>query len=146
MTYDCFKTMTYYDFIRGLRLRHFSAEEIISYGDAVRNGVANSLPEEELWANILEPLWVLDSLRSFFDQPIRITSTYRSPDYNRAVGGASRSRHLVNNAIDFKVEGVTPMKASAKLNEFRSVGMFQGGIGTYATFTHLDTRGENRTW
>lgn len=46
-------------------------------------------------------LW-LDSLREEANVPITITSSYRSPEYNRSVGGAPNSAHtdVPCNAID----------------------------------------------
>jgi hypothetical protein len=28
----------------------------------------------------------------------------------------------------------------------RSTGLFQGGVGRYGSFTHIDTRGSNADW
>ena len=32
------------------------------------------------------------------------------------------------------------------MEKIRSDGVFRGGIGTYNTFVHVDTRGENANW
>ena len=39
-------------------------------------------------------------------EPIIITSGYRSPDVNRAVGGANSSNHLTGCAVDIRVLGL----------------------------------------
>ncbi len=132
----------YQKLLKGLRLRHFSPQEITSY--AHRPG--NTLPPRALWINIIETLWVMDHLRELLGQPITLTSIYRSPSYNRKVGGASASQHLRNRAIDFKVRNVSPTVARNRLLKLRQAGMFKGGIGLYSTFVHVDTRGSNATW
>ena len=40
------------------------------------------------------------------EEPIIITSGYRSPDVNRAVGGANSSNHLTGCAVDIRCVGV----------------------------------------
>lgn len=138
--------MTYGSFLAGLQLRHFSPSEVTGYADQVRGGVRNELPPRELWPNIVPALWVVDHLRELLGAPVELTSIYRSPDYNRAVGGAVRSQHLRNAAIDFQVRGVSPKVARNRLLELRRAGMFRGGIGLYPTFVHVDVRGRNATW
>ena len=136
----------YEEMLKGLRLRHFSPREVTSYANQVRGGVRNSLPPRSKWKNIVPTLWVVDHLRELLGVPVRLTSIYRSPSYNAAVGGASLSQHKENRAIDFQVSGVTPMVARNRLVELRRAGMFKGGIGLYSTFVHVDTRGTNATW
>ena len=43
----------------------------------------------------------LQVLRDELDRPIRIISGYRSPKYNRRIGGARRSQHMTGSAADF---------------------------------------------
>ncbi|MFB6398075.1 D-Ala-D-Ala carboxypeptidase family metallohydrolase [Polymorphospora lycopeni] len=52
-------------------------------------------------ANALVSMWKLQALRrALGDQPIRVTSGFRSYSCNSAVGGASNSRHLYGDAVD----------------------------------------------
>ena len=41
-----------------------------------------------------------------FEEPIRLNSGYRSPQLNRAIGGAPTSNHLTGCAVDIRVEGM----------------------------------------
>ena len=139
----------YEAFLAGLQLRWFSPREVMNYAKSTRNGVPNSLPEDpQLWLNLVPTLWVIDSLRESINLPIRLTSLYRSPEYNKAVGGTSGSFHMKNAAIDFQVDGMSPQQAFNALNKMRHAGSWQGGLGSYPTFTHCDAglRGRNATW
>lgn len=68
------------------------------------------------------------------DRPITITSGWRSPRVNRAVGGAMRSKHLTGEACDFTVQGRTPRETQSMLE------WWEGGMGYGKSFTHLDIR------
>lgn len=143
-------------YIDALDLRHFRGAELTPYWSRSRKGGANACPPPELWPNIVETLVVLDALREWFGSPIRITSSYRSPAYNAAVGGARFSQHLQFNAVDFQSRRVSPAALAQRLRGWRGRHfynpvtkrpfVFKGGIGRYATFVHLDTRGHNADW
>ena len=139
--------MDFRDFIDGLQLRHFSADEVIAQGSRTRDGVTNSLPPEPLWSGIVETLWIADMVRHQSGIPLIICSAYRSPSYNRAVGGAPRSQHTVSNtALDLiPVDGGVGKLFDAFIR-IRKAGGFKGGLGRYVDFIHLDTRGTNATW
>ena len=68
-------------------------------------GINNALTEEAR-ANIYRLVQeVLDPLREELGVPIRVTSGYRSPDVNAAVGGSRTSRHMLGLAADIKARG-----------------------------------------
>ena len=141
------------EFISSLGLRYFKPYEFLVKGGKHSNPNSaafglNSDPPKKLWENISETAKILDELRHRLQRPIVMTSVYRSPEYNSAIGGASNSLHMKFNAIDFTVRGspIGPSEWAAVLREMRSKGMFSGGIGVYSTFVHLDTRGTNADW
>jgi uncharacterized protein YcbK (DUF882 family) len=87
----------------------------------------------------------LEDLRALANLPIRVTSGYRCPEHNAAVGGKPDSGHLHGDAADIVVEGhtVPQMVALAALvPEFA-----YGGIGAYdAGFIHVDVRPGKARW
>ena len=46
---------------------------------------------------------ILEPLRTHARRPIIISSGYRSPTLNRAVGGAAHSQHLTGEAVDIRI-------------------------------------------
>ena len=61
-----------------------------------------------LLPNVLDLADNLQVLRDYLGVPISINSAYRSLDYNREIGGATNSQHLLAKAADIVVESKTP--------------------------------------
>lgn len=90
-----------------------------------------------------ELVTVLQNIRTHFGKSVTITSAYRTPTKNKAVGGQTYSQHLYGRAADIKVKGVTPKKVAAYAEKLLKN---KGGIGTYSTFTHIDVRSIKSRW
>ena len=89
----------------------------------------------------------LQVLRDHIGLPIRVISGYRSPPYNRKIGGARKSQHMLAKASDIKVSGMTPDQVRSTILQLIDEGkMMQGGVGRYVTFTHYDVRGRCARW
>ena len=140
--------MNYEEFLEGLSLRHFHPREITSQGERVRNGVQNSLPPENKWEAIVPTLWIADMARHELGFSLTVTSAYRSPAYNAAVGSTAgnNSQHVANTALDLIPGGGKVGELYDHLMSIRKGGAFKGGIGLYNAFVHVDTRGTNATW
>lgn len=134
------------EMIDGLNLPNFKGKEFTPYWDSVREGVRNHIPPQDLWPNIVPTLKVLQYLRTKVGKPLILSSTYRSPSYNAAVGGEDHSFHMKFKAIDFYCDSISPRVLWSTLKTMRSVGIFKGGLGLYKTFVHVDTRGYNADW
>lgn len=100
-----------------------------------------------LLPNVLELAKNLQVLRDYIGKPIVINSAYRTSLYNKKVGGANNSQHLVAKAGDLKVAGMTPKALADAIELLIKEGkMKEGGIGVYKTFTHYDIRGVKARW
>ena len=79
----------------------FRLAEFLRSETAVRRGLDNTPPAPALAniCNILAP--GMQRVRDLLETPVHITSGYRSPDVNRAVGGSTASQHTLGLAADF---------------------------------------------
>lgn len=137
----------YANFIKRLRLKYITPRMVLAPHFKKRGRLQNSLPPRHLWKNIAKTLRVVDRLAYELRSPIKeLTSLYRSPRYNRACGGKSRSLHMQNNACDVKFVRASPWRAGRTVRAMRDRGMFKGGVGVYKSFIHVDTRGTNASW
>lgn len=65
--------------------------------------------------------------------PLKITSGYRCPEHNKAIGGASNSKHMQGLATDLQSKRLSPKEVADSSEGFN-------GLGRYKTFTHVDSR------
>ena len=81
--------------------KNFSVAEYTKSQTATRKGIDNSMSDEHL--DRARALFenVVQKVRDKFGRTI-ITSGYRSPDLNTAIGGSSRSQHSKAEAADFE--------------------------------------------
>ena len=106
----------------------------------------SSVPDE-LLANVELLAKNLQVLRDYIGMPIRIISGYRSPKYNRRIGGARKSQHMSAKAADIKVSGMSPDEVRDAILHLIGEGkMMQGGVGRYRSFTHYDVRARKARW
>lgn len=89
----------------------------------------------------------LEKLRhALGDRPLPILSWYRTPAYNRQIGGARFSQHMTARATDFDrayVERVGRAKFFAAANRIWA----SGGVGSYPSGSaHVDSRGVFARW
>ena len=84
---------------------------------AIRGGIDNTIPEE-LLPNAVRLSWWLQELRNKINRihrtdskarelPVIVTSGYRGPALNKAIGGSTTSQHMKAEAADFNVPGMT---------------------------------------
>lgn len=86
---------------------------------------------------------LLQKIRNHFGRAVNINSAYRTPSYNKKVGGATYSQHLYGTACDIRITGVSP-KVVAEYVE--TLMPNYGGIGIYKNFTHVDVRRTKSRW
>lgn len=83
----------------------------------------------------------LQKFRQIVGVPVMINSAYRSEAYNKSVGGAPKSQHVLGKAFDIRITDKLSrdtIHAAAEMAGFH-------GFGDYNSFVHIDT-GAKRKW
>lgn len=81
-------------------MKHFTLTELTRSATARRLGIDNT-PSPEAVAALTQLVDnVLDPLREAWSAPLYVTSGYRCPALNRAVGGVPHSQHILGQAAD----------------------------------------------
>ncbi len=89
----------------------------------------------------------LQVLREELGAPLPVNSGYRSPSYNKRIGGVPNSQHLKAAAADITTKNKTPKQLAALIEKLIKQGkMHNGGLGVYKGFVHYDVRPEPARW
>lgn len=114
-----------------------------TWAEATRGGTR--MPPNQATVDAIVRIARLAQLaRDRLGRPFRVTSWYRPREINAQVGGASHSRHIVGDAIDFYCDGLTGNQVYWALDPW-----WQGGLGRYRKYpnlVHLDARGHRARW
>lgn len=79
---------------------HFTLAEMTASTTAIRLAIDNRAPAAII-ENLRTTARILEQVRSLLACPVIVSSGYRSPELNRAIGGAAGSAHLDGLAADF---------------------------------------------
>jgi hypothetical protein len=114
-----------------------------TWAEATRGGTR--MPPDQATVNgIVRIATLAQQARDRIGRPFHVTSWYRPPEVNRRVGGASESRHIVGDAIDFYCDGLSGDQIYWALDPW-----WPGGLGRYTQFpslSHIDARGYRARW
>tara|TARA_R110002126_G_scaffold187332_2_gene335916 strand:+ start:179 stop:574 length:396 start_codon:yes stop_codon:yes gene_type:complete len=89
----------------------------------------------------------LQVIRDVLNVPMTLTSAYRSPSHNRAIGGVKSSQHLLGTACDIQVKGMSSQEVYDTIEMLIEEGSIKnGGLGLYYNFVHYDVRGYKARW
>jgi len=138
---------SYASYLNGLRLKNMTVQQVIKAHARNKGSTWNVIPPRSMWRNMKNTLKVADAVSHRVGHTVNnIASAYRSPAYNRRCPGASpQSYHMRNNALDLQYR-TSPRNVYAAAISLRQQGLYKGGVGSYRTFTHIDTRGVNTEW
>lgn len=134
--------------LRGHGITRLSAQELAPVGKTAtdwRTGrtVRLQAPSCEIWGNIIEVAQLVQRAREHFGRPYDVTSGYRDPMYNAAIGSTSM-RHVRFGAIDGRVRGVSPRELADWYEQQPEADRM--GLGVYPTFVHVDLLGARSRW
>ena len=102
---------------------------------------------DDLLDNVKELAENLQVLRDEIGTPVHLLSGYRTPAWNKKVGGKPASFHMKAMASDITTATLTPRQLHSVIEKLIKLGrMKQGGLGLYSGFVHYDVRGEAARW
>lgn len=78
---------------------HFVLDEFTKSGTAKRLGIDNTPTKNGIY-KLTVIASHLETIREMYGGPLFITSGYRSPELNKAIGGSTRSAHCRCEAVD----------------------------------------------
>lgn len=93
-------------------------------------------------SNHMDPVFMdrLNELRAVYGAPMYLTSAYRCPEHNEAVGGAPNSPHTKGIAVDVLVSGQHAHRLTKLAFKYGFTGIGVKQSGEYnSRFIHLDT-------
>lgn len=101
----------------------------------------------ELLPNIQKLAEQLQILRDNLGESIHINSGYRSPAYNKRIGGVKNSQHVLGKAADITCKSKTTKQLAAIIEKLITAGTLRfGGMGVYPGFVHVDIRAGKARW
>ena len=103
-------------------MKYFTISELIYSATAKAKGIDNT-PNLEQMSNLRALcINVLDKVREKYGHPITVSSGFRSPALNAAVGGVSTSQHLTGCAAD-----LVPADSSGTVDDIFHAALQVGG-------------------
>ena len=93
--------------------KYFALSELTVSESAARRGLKN-VPFGKQLENLKQTAQRMDAIREGLGKPIIVTSGYRSPEVNAAIGGSKTSAHCHGLAVDFTCPGYGSPLAVAK--------------------------------
>lgn len=123
---------------------HFTLEEFTDSQTAARKGIPNvppvGSPER---ANLQRTAETMEEVRTLLgDKPILVSSGYRSPAVNAAVGGSKSSAHMSGLAVDFSCPGFgTPRQICKALEPHMRKLTIDQLIHEFDSWVHLGLTG-----
>jgi hypothetical protein len=121
---------------RSPRLSSYYTLARLTHSDAARASGLDNTPPPEVLPNLRRLARGLDQVRRLLGHPLVITSGYRCPLLNAAVGGVPRSQHAQGLAADFTCPGFGPPFEVARAIRDSAIAYDQC-IYEYADWIHI---------
>lgn len=116
---------------------HFSLEELTVSETAARLGLDNT-PPPAVEAELRATAQLMERVREILRAPILVSSGYRSPDVNRAIGSKPMSAHTRGQAVDFIApKHGTPLQVCLTLARHADALAFDQLIHEYGRWIHI---------
>jgi hypothetical protein len=121
---------------RSPRLSSYYTLARLTHSDTGRSRGIDNTPPEALLPNLRLLARGLDRVRRLLGYPLDISSGYRCPELNAAVGGVPHSQHAQGLAVDFTCPGFGPPLAVARAIRDSEIA-FDQCIYEFSDWIHL---------
>lgn len=118
--------------------KHFTLQELTHSDTAVRKGIQNT-PTPEQVENLKMVASVLEQIRELVGKPVKVSSGFRCPELNRAIGGSKSSAHMQGLAADIYVDG---MPAKQLAIAIRDAGIVMDQLIYEGSWVHIGLSAE----
>jgi hypothetical protein len=119
-----------------MRLSGYYTLARLAHSDTARERGLDNIPPADAIENLRRVARGLDRVRRLLGHPLEISSGYRCPDLNAAVGGVPNSQHAQGLAVDFTCPGFGPPLAVARAIRESAI-VFDQCIYEFAEWVHL---------
>ena len=131
--------------------KYFTLQELLRSDTALRKKIDNS-PSWEIVSNLSRLAAFLDEMREAWGSGIRVSSGFRCPQLNKAVGGVDGSAHQYGNAVDISPVNGKQSEFEAFLKKWLKDKKFDQAIweqskssgGRWVHFSLYSNKGEQR--
>ena len=126
-----------------IKSQYFSLAELTASDYATRHGIDNTPDEMIVEALSYLVSSTLDHLRRYVKTPIIVTSGYRCPELNAAIGGSDQSQHTYGMAADIKAVGMTAHELFVAVYDMHRLGLLtrvDQCILEFNSWVHLSAR------
>ena len=96
--------------------KHISYNEAVRSNTALRRGIENIPNDDQLHFMEIIAEKIFEPLRVYVGGPIKITSFFRCPELNTAIGGSKTSQHCKGQAMD--IDDVFGYKTNAEMYRY----------------------------
>jgi len=124
---------------------YFTQDELTASDYAARYGMNNE-PDQRALENLRYTALQLDRVRALLGVPVLVSSGYRSPRVNEAVGGSKRSQHMLGQAVDLIAPSFGSPRAVARLIMESHIPfdqlILEYGRWVHISFTQHNPRGD----
>ena len=125
---------------------YFTVPELVHSNIAARRGIDNT-PSPKIESNLNNLIQlVLNPLREEVGKPIIVTSGYRCPALNQAVGGSEKSQHMSGLAADIVCHRISVdelFRIACEMSDDDEIWADQI-INEYGRWVHISTKKTNR--
>ena len=131
---------------KGKLTKHFTTEEY----------TVNQTENCNITVEALKHAEILEEFRIWLGKPMKVNAWYRTPEYNKKVGGVANSSHLRGVATDWGISGVSQADFIKYAKKWKALckkhgvigeaGLYKWGIhlGSHITYSkafyHWDSR------